>query len=234
LLGAKIKKAAALRELEYIKRLSQPKVYPMLDANGLYLLAKSRMEKMVPGFALDESNREIFHKLCLYFAGDERCETEYDMSLRKGVMLVGPVGCGKTTLLRAFTSNSFNSFCEVSCRRVTDDYSMPKTGGAEAIAYYSNWKSAFPENFYGIDKIGFLFDDLGTERVKKHYGNEINVMEEIIQNRYDNLNLRGKTHLTTNLSADDIEDLYGSRVRSRLREMCNYIAFDSEAPDRRR
>jgi len=60
-------------------------------------------------------------------------------------------------------------------------------------------------------------------------------MAEIILSRYD-LFIRHKmlTHFTTNLSADEIEKLYGARVRSRLREMCNLIAFPKDALDKRR
>jgi DNA replication protein DnaC len=42
------------------------------------------------------------------------------------------------------------------------------------------------------------------------------------------------THLTTNFSASEIEGLYGNRVRSRMRELFNFISFDSHSIDKRR
>ena len=42
------------------------------------------------------------------------------------------------------------------------------------------------------------------------------------------------THATTNLSASELESYYGNRVRSRMREMFNLIAFDSAAKDKRK
>lgn len=39
--------------------------------------------------------------------------------------------------------------------------------------------------------------------------------------------------MTTNLNAEELERLYGDRVRSRLREMFNLISFPPEAKDRR-
>jgi hypothetical protein len=39
--------------------------------------------------------------------------------------------------------------------------------------------------------------------------------------------------MTTNLSSSEIEDYYGLRVRSRLREMFNLIAFPSSTKDKR-
>ena len=89
---------------------------------------------------------------------------------------------------------------------------------------------------YTIKNIAF--DDLGTERNFKHYGNECNVMAEILLSRYELFchaepSLRVTTHITTNLSATELEDYYGNRVRSRLRNMCNLIFFDKEAVDKR-
>ncbi|MDA3943267.1 MAG: hypothetical protein PF694_06975 [Bacteroidetes bacterium] len=58
-------------------------------------------------------------------------------------------------------------------------------------------------------------------------------MAEILLSRYDNLPFN-QTHITTNLNADAIEQTYGSRLRSRMREMFNLIHFPSHAPDRRK
>jgi hypothetical protein len=42
-----------------------------------------------------------------------------------------------------------------------------------------------------------------------------------------------QTHITTNLSASEIENAYGNRVRSRMRAMLNLISFDKATPDKR-
>jgi DNA replication protein DnaC len=42
------------------------------------------------------------------------------------------------------------------------------------------------------------------------------------------------THATTNLSASELEEIYGNRLRSRIREMFNLVAFDKDAKDKRR
>jgi hypothetical protein len=59
-------------------------------------------------------------------------------------------------------------------------------------------------------------------------------MAEILLSRYD-LFISKKliTHITTNLSATEIENQYGNRVRSRLRQMINLIAFDKSVKDKR-
>jgi hypothetical protein len=42
------------------------------------------------------------------------------------------------------------------------------------------------------------------------------------------------THGTTNLNADEIEERYGNRVRLRMRELFNLIAFDKNCRDKRK
>ncbi|SNB23898.1 conserved hypothetical protein [Flavobacterium psychrophilum] len=81
---------------------------------------------------------------------------------------------------------------------------------------------------------GYCFDDLGTEKQIKHFGNDCNVMAEILISRYEQfIENNSVTHITTNLSASELENYYGNRVRSRLRNMFNLIAFDRETKDKR-
>jgi DNA replication protein DnaC len=81
----------------------------------------------------------------------------------------------------------------------------------------------------------FCFDDLGVEPMGRHYGQDCNVMGEILLSRYELfLKSKLKTHATTNLNAEELEERYGSRVRSRMREMFNLIAFDESARDKRK
>ena len=57
----------------------------------------------------------------------------------------------------------------------------------------------------------------------------------VLLDRYDRfVTHQMLTHLTSNLNAPKLETLYGDRLRSRLREMCNVLAFPATAPDRRR
>jgi DNA replication protein DnaC len=59
-------------------------------------------------------------------------------------------------------------------------------------------------------------------------------MAEILISRYEQFIENNKvTHITTNLSASELENSYGNRVRSRLRQMFNLIAFDRETKDKR-
>lgn len=59
-------------------------------------------------------------------------------------------------------------------------------------------------------------------------------MAEILISRYDQfIENNTVTHITTNLSASELENCYGNCVRSRLRQMFNLIAFETETKDKR-
>lgn len=82
----------------------------------------------------------------------------------------------------------------------------------------------------------FCFDDLGVEPMGRNYGKDCNVMGEVLLSRYELfMQTKGKlkTHATTNLNAEELEERYGNRVRSRMRELFNLIAFDKDVADKR-
>ncbi|MCB6232053.1 hypothetical protein LIS90_12425 [Flavobacterium psychrophilum] len=100
--------------------------------------------------------------------------------------------------------------------------------GFEALQVYTQK----PNNQHRLS--GYCFDDLGAEKQIKHFGNDCNVMAEILISRYEQfIENNSITHITTNLSATELENYYGNRVRSRLRNMFNLIAFDSGCNDKR-
>jgi DNA replication protein DnaC len=179
-------------------------------------------------FDVDVDNAPIVLNLCRYFTDDKLFQGD----LSKGLLLVGGVGIGKTTLMQFFKRNQKGSYRVISCRGIESDFSAE---GEKSVQYCSyNVPIATNSNPFGHQEIGFCFDDLGTEANAKHYGKEKNVMAEIILNRYDN-NLPGPcTHITTNLTADQIREQYGSRVTDRMREMFNIITFSKDAKSRRK
>lgn len=183
-------------------------------------------------FVMDENNENVVLALCRYFTNNPKFEQMGDgWSLSKGIALAGNIGVGKTTLMKLFNANQRACFKIVSTRKMAD---MFIDNGAEVLHTYSkliNVPSAIDTFFQ--NKIGLCFDDLGTERQGKRYGDSANVMEQIILNRYDNTDAAWyHTHITTNLTADEVEERYGSRVRSRMREMFNMITLPGS--DRRK
>jgi DNA replication protein DnaC len=69
-----------------------------------------------------------------------------------------------------------------------------------------------------------VIDDVGSEAVPvKYYGTEINWFKDFIETIYLKQTNYSNVIITTNLGGEEIEKLYGYRVRSRLREMFNVI-----------
>lgn len=179
-------------------------------------------------FKIYDEDKTIIHKLMAYSTGDEEATNQLDINLEKGILLSGPIGCGKTTLmtLMKHLASPQNKYYVKSCREVSFEFIKE---GYEVISRYS--KPSLHQAKVGI----ICFDDLGTENNLKYFGNECNVMGEILLSRYDLfISKKVKTHLTTNLSASELEHHYGNRVRSRLRESFNLIAFSNNSKDKRR
>lgn len=172
-----------------------------------------------------EDHLTIF-KLLVYFIADKTLAQEQGIDLDKGILLTGPIGCGKTSLmnLMRFIPQPERNHVMKPCRDVSFEFIQD---GFEVIWKYS--KMSFSSSYPRI----YCFDDLGAEQSLKYYGNECNVMAEILLSRYDLFISNDMiTHATTNLSAGEIEAVYGSRVRSRLREMFNLLPITSSKDKR--
>jgi DNA replication protein DnaC len=209
-----------LREEEYRKKLSAPRTYPKFNSGELMQFFKMQ-------YVVDASNEKIVMDLCYYFSGDPL----FSGDLKKGLLLSGGVGVGKTSLMQFFSRNQIFSYRMMSCREIEKHFSE---SGYEAVDLYSsNLPISTNGNPFGHQIIGYCFDDLGTEDNSKFYGKEKNMMAEIILNRYDTKLPFNSTHITTNLTAKDIVEQYGTRVTDRLKEMMNIIAFSKDIKSRR-
>lgn len=197
--------------------------------NAILWLEKWGKKQYGQHFTVREEDRPVLYRLLSYFLKDEPVAEQLQISLNKGVLLSGPVGVGKTTwmnLLKLFEPIK-DRFIMRSCREVSFEFIKD---GYDTIHKYS--RHSFQPNTHTAKT--YCFDDLGIESNLKYYGNECNVMAEVLLSRYDLFVSRQLiTHLTTNLSASEIEEQYGNRVRSRMREMFNLIAFDRAIKDKR-
>lgn len=178
-------------------------------------------------FKIFQEDREVICRLLIYAIRDIDNALKLGLDLNKGILLSGPVGCGKTSimhLIKPFISTKYDYKIK-SAREISFEFAKQ---GYDALNFYT--QKTVNKNRLS----GYCFDDLGAEQQIKHFGNDCNVMAEILIGRYEQfLETNCITHITTNLSASEIENLYGNRVRSRMRSMFNLISFDRESIDKR-
>lgn len=167
------------------------------------------------------------YKLVIYMIKDQNTALKLQIDLNKGILLLGPIGCGKTSimhLIKPFAS-PLSGYKIKTCREISFEFAK---SGFDAINKYTlkqNYQSRLS---------GYCFDDLGAEQQIKHFGNDCNVMAEVLISRYEQFVANNSiTHLTSNLSASEIEMLYGNRLRSRMRNMFNLISFNVNSNDKR-
>ena len=191
-----------------------PKILIYLNAKGKILFGKK--------FKIYEKDKKVLLKLCYYFIKDKENCKRYGIDPHKGILLSGPVGCGKTSLMKLIPCivPSQPAYEMIPSRNVTFSFNHI---GYKAIEDYGDSKS-------------FCFDDLGVEPAGRFYGKDCNVLGEVLLSRYElylKTKRKIKTHATTNLNAEELEERYGNRVRSRMRELFNLIAFEKKSKDKR-
>jgi DNA replication protein DnaC len=201
---------------------------------------KLAQKEMKAAFTLDDENRDQVTAFVAYFTGDVETAERYEMDLRKGIMIFGNPGSGKSMLFRilkaCLSHDDYRRFFYSKYFTAYNTEHPAKMFMKEGDAGIEKFVKPIINGFNGPMANACLFDDLGAEEVKNNFGNKKEVMAEVILQRYDHLLESGLvTHFTTNLSPDEIEGRYSTRIRSRLKQMCNVLDLGTckEYKDRR-
>ncbi len=218
----------AAKRAEYAAKLLAPQ-YPDITSPEQFLAyCEGRMGISIE---IDDQNREVIMTLMSYFGGLRNQYTE-NLSFQKGILLYGNVGTGKTTLMDMVRESVHAPFRMVPALQIVNDYQ--KKNGLDLLEEYCRLGyNPSSGRYFGNQHIGLCIDDIGTENEGKNFGNQKNVVGEIIMTRYQQL--RGPfTHLTTNCTVEEIKAYYGIRVFDRMREMFNIVSFPVDADSRRK
>jgi len=193
-------------------------------------------QKMPAGFEITLYNKRIIEALCMWSAEDPDFENlKEGFSLRKGLLLYGPYGCGKSTIMKLFQINQNASYRCISILKIDDEYQQ---GGSQALEKYYGYSDLGVEStsWFRQMKGGFCFDDIGQEKmIVNHYSNQSNVVNDILTRRYYSDASYRYTHGTTNADAEELGMRYPFlKTSMRLSEMFNFIKFHPEAPNYRK
>ncbi len=185
--------------------------------------------KLCPSFTVDEHNSPVINSLVRYFHGDPEFTLPGGIQgdLRKGILLLGRPGTGKTLLMEIFSR--YVTIDEMTF--MADEKKCPLTfpiiRTERIVAGFSSYGFDDLEPYFRRRIV--CFDDLGEERKDSvHFGSRANVMQEILEERYSRSCI---TLATSNHTVQDFAGMYGSRISSRLFEMMNFLAI--HGPDRR-
>lgn len=158
------------------------------------------------GFKMIPDQVTYFQTVAYWLSGDPRFE-EKGFRFNRGLLIVGDAGTGKTETLKAVANNPLFPLTIISMIEIAEQVRE------KGICILRS------------DRI-HVIDDIGSEPVPvKHYGTEINWFKDFIETIYLKQTDYSNVIITTNLGGDEIEKLYGYRVRSRMREMFNSITI---------
>lgn len=87
-------------------------------------------------FTISDDERGIIFGLLAWFLNDELVAEEMGIDLRKGILLSGPIGCGKTTLMKIMRQMPFKrrNYSIISSREIVSEFML---NGYEVLETYS-------------------------------------------------------------------------------------------------
>lgn len=176
-------------------------------------------------FIFDQNIADVIRKVATWMHTEETPDNRF----KRGLLLRGQCGVGKTALMRAMQ--------DVFAFYNNKDYSLIKTISSSDIMRLEIGNDEY--SALSCKPILFI-DDLGEEATdKKVYGNSVSPVIELIRYRYEcrkttiistnklekyTIDANGEMHIT----GDELKDKYGDRIFSRLHEMCNWLTYDGE------
>jgi DNA replication protein DnaC len=182
----------------------------------------------IPGFVIDDANEKPVDYLVKIYCG---------LSDKNGLCITGPVGSGKTLLIRAWLKFRQN---------IIQDYvNINKSGTRQRERNHCYYTAI--QLIHLFEKHGFelftvrhgdvlVMDDVRDMVEATRYGNRVNMVEQMIFARYDQFKVipNTETYITGNLTWKQIEELIGPRASSRLEELTEWNSGLLVTGDRRK
>lgn len=209
------------KKIRNSKPNEEPKIMSTIQLKKLFLKeAKIYYAQKGRNFIVDENNKSFLNILCQYFANDENFEEELGGELRKGLLVFGRCGVGK--------SSSFTIIQNISRNYDFKNIWFAKRSAHEIVTEFN--ESEKRDTIIKLYAKGKLYiDDLGAEKEASNYGKE-DIFSRLLELRYNEFLEKGtKTFITTNYRINDFKNRYGIRVADRLHEMFNIVEIDGDS-----
>lgn len=175
------------------------------------------LTEIQPVFNPDIYCEPVIKTMINYYCG------ESELSFKKGLLLMGGIGSGKTLLMRGL-NRFLKQFVNLYVSYVPGFNEIASYDLAAEFSRYGF--EMFNDAILGCD---LFIDDIGLNDSIVHYGNNYNITSMLLMRRYDS---KYKTHGTTNLDAKALKSYFDERIYSRMKEMFNTIYLKGE--DRRK
>lgn len=189
-----------------------------------------------PAFVIDNENRFAYENVIRWVMGDPSMlaldpttKLPVDGRLEAGIYVAGNTGTGKSWLLEIMSA-----FCLVDNPRVTIGENTRPLRWVNFRTDYLCDEYATKGDISRYKSMPIIgLQDLGSEpRESLYMGNRLCVLGSVLESRGDRTDLITLISSNLPISHQRLEDTYGSRVTSRLRQMCNY--FEIRGRDRRK
>lgn len=182
------------------------------------------MQQAEPRFVIDNRNKALIAAIYDWVWGKSST-----LDSTKGLLLWGPLGVGKSLLLKGL------QIYEGRINRLSFGFRNDRLGfhlvsAAEiSLRYAENGMEALSRYADRTRIANLAIDEVGREPLdSKHFGTSLNVIQTVLQLRYENRQ-KALTHITTNLNPNtDFASKYDYYIADRIKEMFNVIEIKGE------
>jgi hypothetical protein len=193
------------------------------DANMLDFT--SFIKKYYYWYQIDAMNADVISSLGLWANRNPKFnEREPGWHIDRGLLVWGNPGSGKDEIFRIL--NKYLKYLRSPYRydhaivwEFAGKFSSKDHGGYQVFADEGKRNRYYEELALTDESTGLL-----SREYVQHFGNKLLIGAELIHithNAFKNLGIQ--SHFSTNLDVDLLKSVYGERVYSRLRYMCNFV-----------
>lgn len=228
-----------IKKEEYAIKVTQNITHNKLTKEEYLHFLSSTFNKRFPNKVLSFQGQEqiFFEMMVCYFTRDKKffelCQNfsqtprMQNFSFDKGIILIGQKGIGKTSIMKLFALNPTCPYKVKSIYELIADAEEFKLAGLDKYSTWESVSSFDSQNYYfGNTHIGLCIDDMGVKEERlKSWGNDRNVIDIVIQQRYFNDVPPNGTFITTNEDYLQWVQKYDGRTTDRFRELFNIFWY---------